>query len=103
MSRLLPRNFFCSGDACVASRQPRIFRQSSTLRVDRDAGVATACGQIVRIRRVGGFTLVEVLATMMLMALVLPALMRGATIALAIGGFFWRRHKTEAASLAEAD
>ncbi len=47
-----------------------------------------------------GFTLIEVLATMVLLALVLPAAMRGATIALATASA--AKHRTEAATLAQA-
>jgi prepilin-type N-terminal cleavage/methylation domain-containing protein len=47
-----------------------------------------------------GFTLIEVLATMVLLALVLPAAMRGATIALSAASS--ARHRTEAATLAQA-
>ncbi len=47
-----------------------------------------------------GFTLIEVLATLMLMAIVLPAVMRGATLATAAAST--ARRRTEAAGLAEA-
>jgi prepilin-type N-terminal cleavage/methylation domain-containing protein len=51
-------------------------------------------------RRRSGFTLVEVLATLMLLALVLPALMQG----LRLGGSLAdeTRHRSEAAGLAES-
>src|SRR4051812_36630552 len=45
-----------------------------------------------------GFTLIEVLITMMLMALILPAAMKGASIAMASASS--ARHRTEAATLA---
>ena len=47
-----------------------------------------------------GFTLIEVLATMVLLALVLPAVMRGATVALSAAAS--AKHRTEAATFAEA-
>lgn len=47
-----------------------------------------------------GFTLVEVLATLMLIAIVLPAVMRGIALATAAGST--ARRRTEASSLAEA-
>jgi len=47
-----------------------------------------------------GFTLIEVLATMVLLALVLPAVMRGATIAMSAASS--ARHRTDAATLAQA-
>jgi len=50
--------------------------------------------------RCRGFTLIEVLATMVLLALVLPAAMRGATIALSAAST--AKHRTEAADLAES-
>ena len=50
--------------------------------------------------RRNGFTLIEVLATMVLLALVLPAAMRGATIAMAAASS--ARHRTEAATLAQS-
>ena len=51
-------------------------------------------------RRRSGFTLIEVLATMVLLAIVLPAIMRAATISLAAASS--ARHLTEAATLGEA-
>ncbi len=47
-----------------------------------------------------GFTLIEVLATLVLMAIALPAVMRAATVALSAAST--ARHTTEAASLGEA-
>ena len=47
-----------------------------------------------------GFTLIEVLATMVLLAIVLPATMRAASIALAAASS--ARHVTEATALGEA-
>lgn len=47
-----------------------------------------------------GFTLVEVLATLMLIAIVLPAVMKGATLATAAASI--ARSRTEASGLAEA-
>jgi general secretion pathway protein I len=47
-----------------------------------------------------GFTLVEVLATLMLLALVLPALMQGLTLASSLAD--QTRHRTDAAGLAES-
>jgi len=57
---------------------------------------------LLRSRRSGrhGFTLVEVLATLMLIAIVLPAVMRGIALATAAGST--ARKRTEASSLAEA-
>src|SRR4051794_24420667 len=48
----------------------------------------------------GGFTFVEILAAMLLMAIALPAIMQAATIAVA--GAHHARHLNEAASLAES-
>ena len=48
----------------------------------------------------GGFTLVEVLATLVLLGVVLPVAMRG--VSLAISSADVARHTAEAASLAEA-
>lgn len=53
-----------------------------------------------RHRSFHGFTLIEVLITMMLMALILPAAMKGASIAMAAASS--ARHRTEAATLATA-
>jgi prepilin-type N-terminal cleavage/methylation domain-containing protein len=47
-----------------------------------------------------GFTLIEVLATLMLLALVLPALMQGLTLAGSLAD--QTRHRTDAAGLAES-
>ena len=47
-----------------------------------------------------GFTLVEVLATLVLVAVILPVAMRGVSLCLAVVGD--ARHKVEAATLAEA-
>src|SRR5688572_780238 len=47
----------------------------------------------------GGFTLVEVLAAMVLMGIVLPVAMRGVSLAVAAAGH--ARHLSEASSLAE--
>lgn len=47
-----------------------------------------------------GFTLIEVLATMLLIAIVLPTVMRG--VAAASGTASLSRHRTEAAGLAQA-
>jgi len=52
------------------------------------------------IRRPGGFTLIEVLMTLMLVAIVLPAINQG--VMLAVGAASAARHRTEAAGLAEA-
>ncbi len=52
-----------------------------------------------RSRRRGGFTLVEVLATLMLMAIVLPAVMKGVSLATAAASTARRRN--EATGLAE--
>jgi len=51
-------------------------------------------------RRRGGFTMVEILATLVLAAIVLPSVMRGMTLCLATAGE--ARHRTEAAALAKA-
>ena len=48
----------------------------------------------------GGFTMVEILATLVLAAIVLPSVMRGMTLCLATAGE--ARHRTEAAALAKA-
>lgn len=54
-----------------------------------------------RSRRCGtGFTLVEVLATLLLAAIILPVAMRGASLATAAAGS--ARHQMEAVALAEA-
>lgn len=53
----------------------------------------------LRFRRCG-FTLIEVLATMLLIAIVLPAVMRGISAASSTATL--TRHRTEAAGLAEA-
>ena len=50
--------------------------------------------------RRGGFTLIEVLATMLLLGIVLPVAMRGVSVALSAAGT--ARHLSEAAVLAEA-
>ncbi len=50
--------------------------------------------------RGGGFTLIEVLATVMLLAIVLPAVMKG--ISAASGAASIARQRTEASGLAEA-
>jgi prepilin-type N-terminal cleavage/methylation domain-containing protein len=47
-----------------------------------------------------GFTLIEVLATLMLMAIVLPSVMKGITLAGAAADM--ARHRTEAAGLAQS-
>src|SRR4051794_38319604 len=47
-----------------------------------------------------GFTLIEVLATLVLLGIILPAAMRGVSIGLAMASH--ARHVTEAAQLAEA-
>lgn len=47
------------------------------------------------------FTLVEVLATLMLMAIVLPSVMKGITLATAAADM--ARHRTEAAGLAQSE
>ena len=52
-----------------------------------------------RTRRNRGFTLVEVLATLLLMAIVLPAAMQG--VSLAVQASSSARHRSEAAGLAE--
>ena len=51
-------------------------------------------------RRRGGFTLIEVLATMVFLAIVLPAVMRAASTSLAAASS--ARHLTEATALGEA-
>jgi prepilin-type N-terminal cleavage/methylation domain-containing protein len=51
-------------------------------------------------RRRSGFTLIEVLATLVLLGIILPAAMRSISVALAMAGH--ARHATEAATLAEA-
>jgi general secretion pathway protein I len=51
-------------------------------------------------RRRGGFTLVEVLAALVLMGIVLPVAMRGAVLAMHAGSL--ARHQAEAATLGEA-
>src|SRR4051794_22072547 len=51
-------------------------------------------------RQRAGFTLVEVLATMVMLGIVLPVAMRGVSIALAAASS--ARHRTEAAELASA-
>lgn len=51
-------------------------------------------------RRGGGFTLVEVLAALMLVAIVLPVAMRGVTVATAAASS--ARHRNEAAALAQS-
>src|SRR5258708_6588089 len=53
-----------------------------------------------RLRRPGGFTLVEVLAAIVIMALVIPAAMRGITIAARAGEL--AKHRTEASALASS-
>lgn len=60
--------------------------------------VAAASNAVHRGRR--GFTLIEVLATMLLMAIVLPAVMQG--IALSTKAASVARRRTEAAGLAES-
>jgi general secretion pathway protein I len=52
-----------------------------------------------RARSVLGFTLIEVLATLMLAAIVLPAIMRGMSVCLATSG--QARRQAEAAALAQ--
>src|ERR1700733_2966996 len=54
----------------------------------------------VRARCHSGFTLIEVLATLLLMAIVLPAIMHGFT--LSTSAATTARHRTEAAALAES-
>jgi general secretion pathway protein I len=49
----------------------------------------------------GGFTLIEVLATLLLMAIVLPIVMRGITMATQAADA--SRHRTEAAGLAQSE
>lgn len=51
-------------------------------------------------RRRGGFTLIEVLAALMLVAIVLPVAMRGVTVATAAASA--ARHRNEAAALAQS-
>lgn len=51
-------------------------------------------------RRTGGFTLIEVLAALMLVAIVLPVAMRGVTVATAAASA--ARHRNEAAALAQS-
>lgn len=51
-------------------------------------------------RRRGGFTLVEVLAALVIMGIVLPFAMRGASLAMYAGSL--ARHQAEAATLGEA-
>lgn len=51
-------------------------------------------------RRPRGVTLMEVLATLLLVAIVLPAVMRGVTVSMQAAAR--ARHQTEAAALAEA-
>ncbi len=53
-----------------------------------------------RSRSCSGFTLVEVLAALVLMAIVIPVAMRGATLAMRSGSL--ARHQAEAATLGEA-
>jgi len=53
-----------------------------------------------RRRSHGGFTLIEVLAALVLMGIVIPVAMRGATLALRSAGL--ARHQAEAATLGEA-
>jgi prepilin-type N-terminal cleavage/methylation domain-containing protein len=50
--------------------------------------------------RTGGFTLIEVLAALMLVAIVLPVAMRGVTVATAAASA--ARHRNEAAALAQS-
>lgn len=57
-----------------------------------------AYGQLPR--RTGGFTLIEVLAALMLMAVVLPVAMQGVSIATAAASS--ARHRNEAAALAQS-
>jgi len=52
------------------------------------------------VHRLRGFTLVEVLATMMLIAIALPAIMKGITVATSAGTV--ARRRTEAIGLAES-
>src|SRR5206468_1440220 len=51
-------------------------------------------------RRSGGFTLVEVLATILLLSIVLPVAMHGISVAMQAAGA--ARHRVEAASLGDA-
>src|SRR5947209_4673020 len=51
-------------------------------------------------RRGGGFTLIEVLAALMLVAIVLPVAMRGVSVATAAASA--ARHRNEAAALAQS-
>jgi type II secretory pathway pseudopilin PulG len=51
-------------------------------------------------RRRGGFTLVEVLVTLMFLAITLPAIMQGISLATKVGG--QAVHRTEAAGLAQS-
>jgi general secretion pathway protein I len=57
-------------------------------------------GRLGAAHRRGGFTLVEVLVTMALMAVILPVAMRGISIAVATASS--ARHKSEAAMLAQS-
>ena len=57
------------------------------------------CPEHHRERHRGGFTLIEVLATMLLLAIVLPAVMQGVSIAL--GAASDARQRTEAAQVAQ--
>lgn len=69
--------------------------------------MATASPNFARRRRAAacdppraGFTLVEVLATLMLLAIVLPVVMKGITLASAVGSA--ARRRTDAGALAES-
>jgi general secretion pathway protein I len=66
----------------------------------RVASDAAKRGSTQRCARRGGFTLIEVLATLMLMAIVLPVLMQGATLSSRLADD--ARRRTEAAGLAES-
>jgi prepilin-type N-terminal cleavage/methylation domain-containing protein len=61
---------------------------------------AWICGASRRIRRRRGFTLVEVLATLLLISIVMPAVMQGVSIALAMASN--ARQRTEAATVAQS-
>jgi general secretion pathway protein I len=62
---------------------------------------ACTCGpSSAQARRRRGFTLIEVLATLLLMAIVLPAVMEGVSIALANASM--ARQRTEASTVAQA-
>jgi len=68
--------------------------------MNRMTQTMSICRRPARSRRNGGFTLVEVLATILLLSIVLPAAMHGISLTMQMAGT--ARHRVEAAALADA-